>query len=68
MNETYTRNQAMERLMIKSTNAFKHLAKKYPEAFVLVKQGSSKFPRYDKAALDDFASRRDLLKDQFYFA
>lgn len=64
MNATYTRNQAMERLGLKSMNAFKHLAKRYPEVFVLVKHVSSKFPRYDKDALDGFARMRDSLKDQ----
>lgn len=63
MNETYTRGQAMELLRIRSTNAFKHLAKKHPEAFVLVKQELTRFPRYDKDALDGFAKRRDSLKD-----
>ena len=65
MNATYTRDQAMERLGIKSRNAFKHLAKKYPQSFVLV-QGSSKFPRYDKDMLDSFAKKRDSLKDQLH--
>jgi hypothetical protein len=66
MNETYTRDQAMERLGIKSWNAFKHLAKKFPESFVLLKQGSSKFPRYDKDALDKLANKRESLKDQLH--
>ena len=62
MNETYTRDQAMTRLGIKSRNAFKYLVEKYPEPFVLVTQGSSKFPRYDKAAIDRFAELRNSLK------
>jgi len=66
MHVTYTRNQAMERLGIKSRSAFKHLAKKYPEVFVLVKQVPSKLPRYDKEALDRFAKIRDSLKDQLH--
>ena len=64
--ETYTRDQVMQRLGIKSRNAFKHLAKKYPESFILVKQGSFKFPRYDKAAIDNFAKIRESLKDQIH--
>ena len=68
MNATYTHNQAMERLGIKSRNAFKHLAKKHPESFVVVKQGSSKFPRYDKDALERLARIRDSLKDQLHLA
>ena len=67
MNETYTRNQVMERLGIKSTNAFKHLVRKYPDSFVLI-QGVSRFPRYDKAAVDRFAKRQDSLKDPIHFA
>jgi len=66
MNETYTRDQAMELLGIKSRNAFKHLAKKYPTAFVVVEGGSSKFPRYDKEALERFAKMRDSLRDQLH--
>jgi hypothetical protein len=66
MNETYTRDQVMERLGIKSRNAFKHLAKKYSEYFVLVQQGSTRFPRYNKAAVDRFAEIRASLKDQFH--
>ena len=64
MNATYTRDQAMEQLGIKSRNALKHIAKKHPESFILVKQGSSKFPRYDKDALDSLAKTRDSRKDQ----
>ena len=61
MNETYTRKQAMERLGVKSTGAFRLMAKSYPEAFVIVTQGTAvnKHPRYDKAALDDFAKKRE---------
>jgi hypothetical protein len=68
MNEIYTRDQAMARLGIKSRNAFKQLASKYPEHFVLVTQASSKFPRYDKAAIDRFAELRDSLKARIHFA
>jgi hypothetical protein len=61
MNETYTRDQAMTWLGIKSRTAFKYLVEKYPEPFVLVTQGSSKSPRYDKAAIDRFAELRASL-------
>lgn len=64
MNETDTRDQAMARLGIKSRNAFKQLANKEPESFVLVTQGMPKFPRYDKAAIDRFAELRDALRAQ----
>jgi len=63
MNQFYTRKQAMERLGIRSTNAFTHLVKKYSEAFVIIKQVTSKHARYDKTELDRFAQLRDLLKD-----
>ena len=66
VNRTYTRDQAMERLGIKSTNAFKHLAKKYPESFVLVKLEISRFQRYDKDVLDRFAQIWDSHKDQLH--
>lgn len=60
MSETYTRKQAMERLGIWSTNSFLFLQRKYPEAFVVVNQGTAaeKNPLYDKATLDNFAERR----------
>ena len=68
MNETYTRDQAMQRLGIKSRNAFKQLASKYPEHFVLVTQGSYKFARYDNATIDRFAELRDALRARIHFA
>jgi hypothetical protein len=60
MSETYNRKQAMERLGILSTNSFLFLQRKYPEAFVVVNQGTAaeKNPLYDKATLDNFAKRR----------
>ena len=60
MSETYTRKQAMERLGIWSTNSFLFLQRKYPEAFVIVNQGTAaeKNPLYDKVTLDNFAERR----------
>ena len=64
MNETYTRKQAMERLGLSSTNSFLFLERKYPEAFVIVNQGTAadKNPLYDKATLDNFAERRAYFK------
>jgi hypothetical protein len=66
MNETYTRDQAMERLGIKSRNAFKQLAAKYPESFIIVDLRAGKYPRYNKAAIDRFAEVRDALKNQIH--
>ena len=64
MHETYTRKQAMERLGLRSTNSFLFLERKYPEAFVIVNQGTAadKNPLYDKATLDNFAERREYFK------
>jgi hypothetical protein len=63
MNEFYTRKQAMERLALRSSNAFHSLEKRYPEAFVILNQGTAagKHPHYDKAALDKFAGQREYL-------
>jgi hypothetical protein len=62
MNQTYTRKQAMERLGVRSTNAFTQLSKKYPDAFVIIQQSTIKHPRYDKAALDRFIKKLDALR------
>jgi len=64
MNEYYTHAEAMERLGLKSTNAFRQLERRYPEAFVDLNQGKDKGkkPRYDKAALDKFAEIREAFK------
>jgi hypothetical protein len=69
MNEFYTLKQAMERLGVKSMNAFFRMERKYPEAFVVVQQSSHKgrfesrkHIHYDKAALDRFADSRDNSK------
>ena len=64
MNETYTRSQAMERLGLLSRNSFLFLMRKYPEAFVIVNQGTAadKNPLYDKVALDNFARKREYLR------
>src|SRR5689334_11231191 len=49
MSETYNRKQAMERLGILSINSFLFLQRKYPDAFVVVNQGTAadKKPLYD---------------------
>lgn len=64
MSETYTRKEAMDRLGLKSTNSFLFLKRKYPDAFVIVNQGTAadKNPLYDKATLDNFAERRDYFR------
>ena len=64
MNQTYTRKQAMQLLGIKSTNAFAHLTKKYSQMIIIIKADTSKHPRYDRAALDSFAEKRELLREK----
>ena len=66
MSEYYTLDQAMERLGMKSVNGFWQLERKYPRVFVNVNPDNkkSKKPLYDKAALDEFARNRDLLKHE----
>jgi hypothetical protein len=66
MSEYYTLKQAMERLGLRSTNAFRQLERKYPEMFVNVNpQGTrDKNPWYDKAALDKFAKTREYFKQE----
>lgn len=56
MNEFYTRKEAMVLLRMLSINAFIQLARKHPEAFIVVHQGMKKYkdPIYNKAALDSF--------------
>lgn len=67
MNETYTRQQAMERLGLKSANVFFQLERKYPQAFVIMKQGKSRDTnRYDKATIDKFAEMREYYIKEKY--
>jgi hypothetical protein len=66
MKEYYTREQAMELLGMKSTNAFLQLARKYPDAFVNVNhtRPGMKNPWYEKATLDQFAEMREYFKQE----
>ena len=63
MNQTYTLEQAMERLGIKSVRAFRRFARKYPLVFRNVNPGVHRAlqPLYDKTAVDQFAQTRDEL-------
>jgi hypothetical protein len=62
---TYTRLQAMERLGLKSANAFFQLVRKYPDAFVIMKQGKNKDDvRYHKVTLNRFAERREYFRQE----
>lgn len=67
MDQLYTREQAMERLGIKSVSAFRRFERKYPQVFRNVNPGVHRDtqPLYDKTALDKFAhSREELLKSE----
>jgi hypothetical protein len=70
MNEIYTRQEAMDRLGLRSVNSFLQLERKYPYAFVVVKQGLNrkvgydKHLRYDKATLDRFAAREHIKQEK----
>ena len=55
MKETYTRMATMNRLRIRSANAFLQLARKYRAYFVVVKRDAQSHGRYDRASLDRFA-------------
>ena len=62
MNETYTLQQAMDLLGIRSANAIFLLERKYPHAFVVMKRGPRRDMRYHKATLDRFAERREYAR------
>ena len=66
MKEHYTLKQAMERLGIRSLNAFRQLVRKYPDVFMNINQNQYKGtnPWYDKAALDKFATTLERLKQE----
>jgi hypothetical protein len=61
---TYTRLEAMAALGIKSPSTFHHLRRKYPQAFMVVRQGLGRthLTLYDKATLDQFIVWRQLSK------
>ena len=57
--KTYTREQAMKRLGLKSIHMLLQIERRYPDAFVVVKKNPF---RYDKEKIDKFADRRDYFK------
>ena len=63
MDKTYSREQAMERLGIKSVKEFRRFERRYAETFANVNLGVHRDtqPLYDKTALDQFADLRDQL-------
>jgi hypothetical protein len=64
MNETYTREQAMERLDIRSMRDFRRFERTYPQVFMNVNMGVHRDTQrlYDKTAVDNFANIRDKLR------
>ena len=67
MNLTYTREQAMQRLGIKSMSDFRRFERKYPQVFMNVNLGVHRDTQrlYDKTALDNFVNTGDkLLKSE----
>ena len=67
MDQPYTREQAMERLGIKSMSDFRRFERKYPRVFMNLNPGVHRDTQrlYDKTALDEFANTRDkLLKSE----
>jgi hypothetical protein len=62
MKETYTLKQAMDRLGLKTHISLLRLERKYPAAFVVLKQG--KTIEYDKTTIDRFADLRDHYKKE----
>jgi hypothetical protein len=64
MNQNYTSKQAMAKLDLTSRSAFYHMKRKYPHAFVVVKESteSDNIARYDKQALDKFVEIVESLK------
>jgi hypothetical protein len=67
--ETYTRTQAMEALGIKGANAFHSLRRRYPQAFIVVHQGTGRGNEtlYDKQAIDKFIQWRKLKKNYDHY-
>jgi hypothetical protein len=67
MNQTYTREQVMQRLGIKSMSDFRRFERKYPQVFMNVNLGVHRDTQrlYDKTALDNFVNTHDkLLKSE----
>lgn len=64
MKHYYTREEAIEVLGFKSTNAFLQLARKHPDVFANINQGTKRktHPWYDKASVDRLCQLRELFK------
>jgi hypothetical protein len=62
MKETYTRQEAMKRLGLKTSSAFLRVEKRYHEAFIVVQGVAKGQVRYDRVLLDQFAGWRERFK------
>lgn len=64
MKDSYTRDEAMKLLDLKSTSAFLRLERRYPEAFVVVNRAAQGKAQYDKAMFDRFVRWRKQFKQE----
>jgi hypothetical protein len=64
--ETYTNNQAMDKLGLTSRVAFYHLKRTCPQAFLVVYKGtdSGDVTMYDEQALDKFVEMLECVKTE----
>ena len=61
---TYNRQEAMELLGLRSTNTLLMLARRYPDAFVVMSRTADGHARYDKTLLDSFAEWRKRFREE----
>jgi hypothetical protein len=61
---TYTNKQAMDKLHLTSRSVFRHLKRKYPQAFLIMnEERNPKYPiLYDKQVLDKFVETLEALR------
>lgn len=61
---TYTNKQVMDKLHLTSRSVFRHLKRKYPQAFLVMHEARDpKYPiLYDKQALDKFVETLEALR------
>jgi hypothetical protein len=64
MDQTYTREQAMERLGIKRMSDFRRFERMYPQVFMNVNPGVHRDTQrlYDKTAIEKFADTLEKLR------
>ena len=61
---TYTSKQAMDKLHLTSRSVFRHLKRKYPQAFLVMRgERDPRYPiLYEKQALDRFIETLEALR------